>query len=469
MSKRIVRLTEADIEKLVQKVLSEQDITQTPDRTTLLNLLEDKIISFLEDKRKNEFLKNIKISIKLKDVDVNDINTPDWAIKDKIGRPVITITDGAPSANGDGKKLISRELDYYFVKSSDYMIRNFGIERDYYPGVFRVDTDGGAILSNSGLYIGDFINEIIGDDETLKDFYEREPGVKEQVDSLPIMYHLVLNDGSNDAKIQAKVTPEGGWEKVVDGVKRIFAPKKLSNQVTQGNTTTMDKAFYSRSYEISRFFDIGDYKVWLGIAPMRMPLYKLNITTAFKELDGDTPPNQPPHTGTTVADRDIKLDLVDVFKYDSTDFKDETSYNKKIEDFKKTIEGGLRQFIGYENHLKGLTLVVNGYASQDDDPAANIGGKLPACSKYVKGPRSEYNKCLSQERAKKVADDLQIIFDELVGKGKIQVNAIGNGETHDFGGQGWDSDKKETLDTEEQLAGNRRVTFNIPKYTEKRQ
>ena len=461
MVKRIIRLTEADLENIVRKVLIEQDITQTPDRKSLLGQLEDKIISFLEDNRKNEFLTKIKISIDLKDVDVNDNNTPDWAIEDKIGRPVITITDA------NGKKLISRELDYYFVKSSDYMIRNYGIERDYYPGVFMVNTDGGDMLSNSGLYIGDFINEIIGEDKVLKDFYEREPGVKEQVDSLPIMYQLVLNDGNYAAKIQAKVTPEGGWEKVVDGVKRIFAPKKLSNKVTQGNTTTMDKAFYGRSYEISRFFDIGDYKVWLGIAPMRMPLYKLNITTAFKELDGGTPPTPPPHTGTTVADRDIELDLVDVFKYDTTDFKDETSYNEKIEEFKKTIAGGLRQFRGYEDYLKGLTLVVNGYASQDGDPTAEDGGYLPACSKYGKGkgPRSEYNKCLSQERAQRVADDLQKIFDELVGTGKIQVNAKGNGETHDFKGRAWN--KIDGKDIESNLSENRRVTFKIPKYTER--
>ena len=236
MAKKIIKLTEADLQKIVQKVLSEQNITQTPDRRALLKQLEDKIVSFLEDNRKNEFLTKIKISIDLKDVVIDD-DSPDWVKYYGFNKkPVVTITDG------DGKKLISTEINYYENKDS----RGSRGQKIYFPGNFIKSTNGDTISTNSGLYIGSFIDEIIGEDKVLKDFYEREPGVKEQVDSLPIRYTLVLNDGSNNSNIEVSVGSEGRWEKFVDRVKRIFAPKKLSSKVTQGNTTTMDKVFYSK-------------------------------------------------------------------------------------------------------------------------------------------------------------------------------------------------------------------------------
>ena len=451
MGKKVIRLTEADIQKIVRKFLIEQDITQTPDRKVLLGQLEDKIISFLEDNRKNEFLKNIKISIDLKDVVIND-DSPDWVRNYGFNKkPVVTITDG------DGKKLISTEINYYENKN----MRGTRGQKLYFPGHFIKSTNGDRKLTNSGLYIGSFIDEIIGEDKVLKDFYEREPGVKEQVDSLPIKYVLVLSDGSNNSNIQVSVGGEGRWEKFVDGVKRIFTPKKLSNKVTQGNTTTMDKLFYSKENSISRWFDVGDYKIFLGIAPMMMPLDKLNITTAFEELDGGT----PPPTGTTVAPQTIELDLVDVFKYDDIDIVNPTEYQTTLNNFEIKLDNAVKNIKGFKDHLNDKTLTVNGYASQDANPEGNVPedkGYRP-CSGQK---RKDYNMCLSQKRAEKVAGDLKTIFDKLgltteikgVGKGEITKFKAEDGSV----GDGWTDGEK---DDEKHLSANRRVTFKVPPFT----
>lgn len=442
MGKKVIRLTEADIENIVKKVIQEQNTTQTPDRKVLLEQLEDKIISFLEDNRKNEFLKNIKISIDLKDVVIND-DSPDWVRYYGFNKkPIVTITDG------DGKKLISTELNYY-----EQGVRGSRGQETYFPGSFIKSTNGDTIFTNSGLYIGSFIDEIIGEDKVLKDFYEREPGVKEQVDSLPIMYALVLNDGSNNSNIEVSVSSEGRWEKFVDGVKRIFAPKKLSNKVTQGNTTTMDEAFYSRAKSISRWFDVGDYKVWLGIAPMMMPLYELNITTAFKELEGETVTPE-------FASEKIKLDLVDVFKFDTIDMNDPSGYQEVLVKFQSDLNDGLTGLKGFKGFLENQNLVVNGFASRDNDPNEKVQGKFSGCRGYGDGTRGQYNLCLSEERAKKVAEDLQEIFNSL--GINVTIKSKGHGETSKFG-PAWSKEKPtKPKDTQP----NRRITFNIPKYTE---
>ena len=158
----------------------------------------------------------------------------------------------------------------------------------------------------------------------------------------------------------------------------------------------------------------------------------------------------------------IKLDLVDVFEYDSIKMKEPSGYQEILNKFKDNLIEAVKNFGGLKEFLEKQNLVVNGYASQDADPTENDGGNLPACSKYGKGkgPRSEYNKCLSQERAQKVANDLQEIFNSLGVKSNIK--SVGHGETYKFGGDGWNNGK----DSQEDLSKNRRVTFNIPEYAE---
>jgi len=72
----------------------------------------------------------------------------------------------------------------------------------------------------------------------------------------------------------------------------------------------------------------------------------------------------------------------------------------------------------------------------------------------------QYNLCLSEERAKKVAEDLQEIFNSL--GINVTIKSKGYGETSKFG-PAWSKEKPtKPKDTQP----NRRITFNIPKYTE---
>lgn len=447
MAKKIIKLTEADLQKIVQKVLSEQNITQTPDREALLKQLEGKIVSFIKEKQKNDFLTKIKVSVDFVDITIDD-NSPQWVQSSGFNKkPIVNIIDG------EGKNIYSKQLDYYpYAKDSKYGIQ-------YWPKFFTYDTGGGEINTNSGLVIGEFINEIIGKDKTLKQFYENEPGIKEQVDSIPIRYVLYLQDpnGTKAAEIKVWVSFEGKWEKLIDTIKRTFAPKRLSKKVTQGNTTTMSKLFYGDS--LYRNFDMGDYKSALEIAPMNMKLDKLSLRGAFVEIIGETPTTKIPPP--IIAPQTIELKLIDKFNYDDIDIANPTEYQNVLNDFKLKLDNAVKNIKGFKDFLNGQTLTVYGYASQDAKPTAAEGGSFAGCSQYGKGPRKDYNMCLSQKRAEKVADDIQEIFTDLGLTTKIK--GVGKGETYEFGGDGFATNGK---DSEEDLSKNRRVTFELPSFTE---
>ena len=103
---------------------------------------------------------------------------------------------------------------------------------------------------------------------------------------------------------------------------------------------------------------------------------------------------------------------------------------------------------------------MNGFASRDNDPNEKVQGKFSGCRGYGDGTRGQYNLCLSEERAKKVAEDLQEIFNSL--GINVTIKSKGYGETSKFG-PAWSKEKPtKPKDTQP----NRRITFNIPKYTE---
>ncbi len=289
--------------------------------------------------------------------------------------------------------------------------------------------------------LSNFYDEIFKDKD-LRRYYEENEYIKSQMDELKVPVRMY-----SDPRVVFTIF-------ILDNKRKL----RRSDDYVKGAQTNLDFFFSNAG---AKFGVNRDMILDTEVGGLVVKLGEVNILPP-------QPPEQPePVQPTVIAPQTIELDLVDVFKYDDIDIVNPTEYQTTLKNFQIKLNNAVTNIEGFKDFLNGKTLTVNGYASQDDDPAANIGGKLPACSKYVKGPRSEYNKCLSQERAQKVADDLQTIFDELVGAGKIQVNAKGNGETHDFGGQGWDSEEKKTLDSKEDLAKNRRVTFVLPSFTEK--
>ena len=119
---------------------------------------------------------------------------------------------------------------------------------------------------------------------------------------------------------------------------------------------------------------------------------------------------------------------------------------KFVQQMKSLIEKYGETFIKYI-HSQSPTII--GYSSIDGDPAQQITGEYQPCS--GNGTRQEYDLCLSQERAKKIAEMLNQSLPELEGAFKFK----GMGETNQFG-PGW---TKENPTIPEQTAPNRRYVL----------
>ena len=394
MGKRVIRLTEADIEKIVKKVIKEQT------EEVLVNKLNDKIKSVMV-KNQNEIFNGVKLVA----------SKPD-------NNFIINISN------------ISLKL-YLDETNKPY--------QGYLPN--WVLNEKGYINTTS-IPLSNFYDDIWEKDDDLKTYYEENPYIKNQMDKLLI-----------PLTIKFKTTRGLKIIQFAPNLKLNIRTKKYLKNHSNGNIGGLGD-FYDNNLA---YFQLDNVNYEITSINWEVELGEVNI------LPPQVDPSEPEKP--EIATEEIELDLVDVFKYDSIDVKEPSGYQEILNKFKEDLKQGFKRMSGFKEFLETQNLVVKGYASQDADPDADDGGNLPACSKYGKGkgPRSEYNKCLSQERAQKVANDLQEIFDELVGEdNKIQVNAEGNGETYIFGGDGWDNGK----DSEEDLSKNRRVTFNIPKYTE---
>jgi len=117
------------------------------------------------------------------------------------------------------------------------------------------------------------------------------------------------------------------------------------------------------------------------------------------------------------APNNFTFELQDPFNFDS-----DVLTEKGIKDLNNQLIN-LRKFLINSFRLGKLSDILNspitllGYASSDADPLSKDGGNLPACSKNGKGigPRGEYDKCLSQERANRIKEK----FDETLQSIKI--------------------------------------------------
>ena len=174
-----------------------------------------------------------------------------------------------------------------------------------------------------------------------------------------------------------------------------------------------------------------------------------------------TTPTPPPRK--PVVDR-LEMALMDMFKFDETEFTNSGEAQSKINDFISQLKGYSTKFNTNENNFKQHIInskpIVFGYASRDQDPAEKITGGFTPCK--GEPTRGDYNRCLSQHRADKVAEMINTGLD---GTGMNVFTAKGMGETDKFApGKKWPEVKDNT-----QTAPNRRVYTFIPpfKYTRK--
>lgn len=291
------------------------------------------------------------------------------------------------------------------------------------------------ITFNSNVPLSSYLDEILNTSETdqLLDWYNKSPHIKNEIDNTTIPVKLEF---SEYAELKRWMVPHKNYKKHEYSV--------------NGIETNFKMFFVNRGGVYFRLDKKGGFVVEPGGLAIKIP-------AIIK------PPARPDTDRTTrVADpKTIKLDLVDVFNYDTTDIKDQGKYNEAINKFSDDLKNGLQNVRGYKEFLNGKTLTVFGYASQDNDPSEKISGKFSSCKDHGDGTRGDYNMCLSDYRAKKVAEDIQKVFDDT--GVKVTIQGVGKGETTKFGkGDGW---KDKTTDDETDLSPNRRITFNIPRYT----
>jgi hypothetical protein len=144
------------------------------------------------------------------------------------------------------------------------------------------------------------------------------------------------------------------------------------------------------------------------------------------------------------------MTLGDLFNYDNIEFKDENAANQQMARFIQQIKSLIEKYgETFIKHIYSQNPTIQAYASIDGDPAQQIVGEYQPCSGNK--TRQEYDLCLSQERAKKIAEILNKALPELEGAIKFK----GMGETNQFG-PGW---TKENPTIPEQTASNRRYVL----------
>lgn len=165
---------------------------------------------------------------------------------------------------------------------------------------------------------------------------------------------------------------------------------------------------------------------------------------------GNTPPTPPP----PVVDK-LELSLMDMFKFDETEFTNKVDAESKINEFISKLKDYSDKFEEFKQHIIDSKPVVYGYASRDQDPSENITGKFVPCKSEP--TRGEYNLCLSQHRADKVTEMINTGLD---GTGMNIFTGKGMGETDKFApGKKWPEVTDNT-----QTAPNRRVHTSIPPF-----
>ena len=396
MAKKVIRLTEADLQKLVQKVLSEQPMNDN----LVLDELNDRIQSFIAEKQSEIFNESAFIRL------VVEGNTL-----------YVVIT------NKDRKEVYKKAFNNQNM----------------------IPINGSFVIADEKL--SNYYDEIIGGNSNFETLISLHPEIKDQMDKMKISLGIVPLRGEGTPSFKFDLRRNSRQNRNQFKEEGIYG--KYGEAFPIGDVFNNAKFVYRINRKVLGLVEMGSMQLALG----RVGLVNFGDTGEDVPNTGDT---------SSFAEGKVKLDLVDMFDYDTINFKDENKFNEALNKFRGDLNQGLTELKGLKDWLEKQNLIVYGYASQDANPEESVQGKYGPCKGYGSGLRKEYNVCLSNARAEKVASELQKVFDD-VGV-QVTIKHRGAGETTKFSdGNGW-SDKQK--DTEEQLSPNRRVLFNIPKYTE---
>lgn len=159
----------------------------------------------------------------------------------------------------------------------------------------------------------------------------------------------------------------------------------------------------AKSEKLTKAVKEGDY-IYAEIDKTYIPTKKGNALVAKMSFGKEISKVQPPTPTPPPVIPDYTFTLTDVFKFDSDELKEPTSLDTAINEFKRFMNRVVQKRI--QNEILNTDVKILGYASSDGNPEERDGGNLAACSQYGKGkgPRKDYDKCLSQKRAEVVAN-----------------------------------------------------------------
>jgi hypothetical protein len=399
-TKKVVKLTESDLVKLVSKVINEQ-----PDFVS-----DADVIRYIEERMNMEILPNKQTEL---------LNSLTIRVEQGPNDSYSVVIKGTENGKVvEGEVPLEETKDYYYVGDFD--------------GMFKV----GAVSTA-------FAADILKEDPKVAMFFEKNP-----------RYLLEIEKGMVDVTI--KTNRQNGGRFIL------------------GFTGKPDRATSKESVAAGSEYPLGTYFKY-----NRLPMKVNNDVYAYLQSGGLTlelqkfvynsnpnmamgkkiVPNITTTTGNTPSETTIKVEfsLVDVFKFDETNFIDEGKSMGQIDEFVNKMKTNANQHgKPLTDHIMKSSPKIVGYASIDANSEQKITGKYAPCKSV--STRGEYNKCLSEARAKRIAD---IINEKLTGTG-LSFGFYGAGETTKFG-PGWTA---QVPTKTEQTAPNRRFELSpIPPFS----
>jgi hypothetical protein len=398
-TKKVVKLTESDLVKLVNKVINEQ-----PDFVSDMD-----VIMYIQEKMNMEIIPNKQTEI---------LNTLTIRVEQGPNDTYSVVVKGMEKGKViEGEIPLEETKNYYYVGDFD--------------GQFKV----GAISTA-------FAVDILKEDPKVAMFFEKNP-----------RYVTEIENGIVDVSIKTDRQNGGRFILSFTGKPERSIAKE---SVAAGSEYPLGTYFKYNRLPMKVNNDVYAY---LQSGGLTLELQKFEFMLNPNMNIGGDVPRTATTTGKTPSETTIKVEfsLVDVFKFDETNFIDEGKSMGQIDEFVNKMKTNANQHgKPLTDHIMKSSPKIVGYASIDANSEQKITGKYAPCKSVA--TRGEYNKCLSEARAKRIAD---IINEKLTGTG-LSFGFYGAGETTKFG-PGWTA---QVPTKTEQTAPNRRFELTpIPPFS----
>jgi hypothetical protein len=347
-------------------------------------------------------------------------------------------------------------------------------------GQYAFDISGQKIEFAQEFPVSSIREEFLNTDKCFRMVYDKYDAIKHQIDNAVIKMELYPQSGSRNIRMEMLI---------------YNGDRKLKRSFRKGTTKLLDKNNLN-IYDLNNpfFIDLGDKLYGYINCEFRAVLTNIkldggNMPTSWSEIEPDpkkcvcndvetgeqiTYPCGDPLPERCKRGNDIVFDFaVDASKNFEKDQAILTQDAKDIIDDKIVRRwNSIPQYRKdeYLEFLRGKTVTVNAYASIDALSNFPDGGRYAGCSRYGvgKGPRVDYNQCLSEARANAVVAHLKTIANEAFKN--VNFEAVGKGETNEWSGLVWDQSRipltKDVKSpySEEELKSDRRFEVKFPLY-----